>query len=52
MKRGALSASGSGEEPGHQHERERAAKNYANIEETIGDRGFGFHVKVKQKSVS
>ncbi len=53
VKRGAFSASNSGEEPGLcspcQHERERAAhgKNDANIEEIIADVGFGFHANVK-----
>ncbi len=53
VKRGAFSASGSGEEPGLyspcQHECECAArgKNDANIEEIIADGGFGFHTKVK-----
>ncbi len=47
VKRGTVSVSGSGVEPGLyspcQHER----KSDVNIDEMIAERGFGFHTKVK-----
>ncbi len=49
VKRGAFSASGSGEEPGlySPASARTRGKNDANIEEIMADGGFGFHAKVK-----